>query len=126
MQRFPTPDSDEHCEKRDRAESAQLALQNDNLKEHADWIIIIAFYQALHCIDAYLVSKENCQPKSHAKRLEAIRQSAYLRPIYSHFDFMYTASMDARYYSWQASGADVAQILQTDLKSVIDHVSPLI
>lgn len=126
MQTFPAPDFDEHCEKRDKAESAQLILQSENLEEHADWIVIIAFYQALHCVDAYLVSKEGKQPKSHMKRLEAIRQSAHLRPIYGNFEFMYNASMHARYHSWKNLYPEVRVILDTDLHTIINHISPLI
>lgn len=92
MLTFPAPDFDEHCEKRDKAKAAQLALQKVSLKEHADWIVIIAFYQALHWVDAYLISVGHQQPTGHEKRKNPVRSNPSLRPIYRHFEYMHTAS----------------------------------
>ena len=126
MPTFPSPTFEEHCEKRDKAESAQLALQKVNTEEHADWIVIIAFYQALHWVDAYLLSKEGCQPIGHKKRLKAVRRSAALRPIHGHFNNMYNASLHARYHSWQDYFPEVKVILEKDLDAIVSHISPLI
>lgn len=126
MQTFPSPTFNEHCEKRDKAKAAQLALQQINLKEHADWIVIIAFYQALHWVDAYLISKGHSQPTSHGKRKNVIRSDSSLRPIYRHFDYMHNASEHARYHSWQDYFPEVQVILEKDLNAIISHISPLI
>ena len=126
MLTFPSPDFDEHCEKRDKAKAAQLALQKVSLKEHADWIVIIAFYQALHWVDAYLISVGHQQPTGHEKRKNAVRSNPSLRPIYRHFEYMHTASEHARYDSWEDYFPEVQVILEKDLNAIIDHISQLI
>lgn len=126
MPTVQSPTFEEHCEKRDKAESAQLALQKINIEKHADWIVIISFYQVLHLVDAYLVSKEGYQPKSHDQRLDAINSSTFLKPIYGHFDYMYNASMHARYHSWQDYFHEVEVILHRDLDKIVSYISPRI
>ena len=126
MQKFPSPTFDEHCEKRDKAESAQLVLQKVDIEEHADWIVIIAFYQALHWVDAYLLSKGQSQPTNHTARNNVVRNDKFLRSIYGHFDYMYNASMHARYHSWDDYSSEVQEILEIDLYKIISHISPLI
>ena len=42
------PTFEEHRQKCDIAKSTQLTLQAADPHEHADWIVITAFYQALH------------------------------------------------------------------------------
>ena len=42
------PTFEEHRQKCDSAKSAQLARQAADPNEHADWIVITTFYQALH------------------------------------------------------------------------------
>ena len=42
------PSFEEHRQKCDSAQSAQLALQAADSNIYADWIVIAAFYQALH------------------------------------------------------------------------------
>jgi hypothetical protein len=126
MQIFQTPDFDEHCEKRDKAESAQLVLQKVDIEEHADWIVIIAFYQVLHLVDAYLLSKGQSQPTSHKARNNVVRNDKFLRSIFGHFDYMYNASIHARYDSWDDYSSEVQEILETDLYAIISRISPLI
>ena len=126
MQKFPSPTFDEHCEKRDKAESAQLVLQKVDIEEHADWIVIIAFYQALHWVDAYLLSTGQTQPTSHGARKKMVRSDNFLRSIYGNFEYMYNASMHARYHSWKNLYPEVRVILDIDLNTIINHISPLI
>lgn len=47
------PTFEEHRQKCDIAKSTQLTLQAADPHEHADWIVITAFYQALHWVDAF-------------------------------------------------------------------------
>ena len=42
------PTLEEHHQKCDAAKSAQLVLQAADPNEHANWIVIAAFYQALY------------------------------------------------------------------------------
>lgn len=126
MPTFPSPTFEEHCEKRDKAESAQLALQKVDIEEHADWIAIIAFYQVLHLVDTYLLSKGQSQPTSHTARNNVVRSDKFLRTIHGNFEFMYNASMHARYDSWKNLFPEVRVILDIDLNTIINHISPLI
>lgn len=122
----PAPNFDEHCEKRDKAESAQLILQDANLEEHADWIVIIAFYQALHLVDAYLLSTGQSQPTNHGARNNVVRNDKFLRTISGNFEYMYNASMHARYDSWKNLYPEVRVILDIDLNTIVNHITPRI
>ena len=90
------PTFEEHRQKCDIAKSAQLTLQAANPHEHADWIIIAAFYQALHWVDAFF-ALDNYHPGAHNRRKNAIFRYEDLRLIRDSYTKLYDASIDARY-----------------------------
>ena len=48
------PTKQQHLSKSQIAEDAQRVLQADS-KKHLDWVVITAFYCALHWVDAFLL-----------------------------------------------------------------------
>ena len=59
------PTTQEHIDKQRKAQLALTDLQHSkNSLQHADWIVTLAFYKALHAVDSYLARK-NIHPKGH-------------------------------------------------------------
>lgn len=120
------PDDRVHHYKRSIAEDAQLALQADP-NDHLDWVVITAFYQALHWVDAFL-AKTQRHPGDHRNRNREVRQDVYLKAIKRHYKRLYDASLSARYYpnTYRNRPNEVQRLLETDLQSIIDYISPLL
>ena len=133
------PTFEEHRQKCGSAKSAQLALQAADSSEHADWIVITAFYQALHWVDAFFALYDY-HPAAHGMsydqeedvtdpgRNEAIRKHRDLRPIRHSYFNLYDASIDARYepYTYKDDPHIVEALLEEDLASIVTHINALI
>ena len=61
---------------------------------HADWIVTLAFYKALHAVDSYL-AKFNIHPQDHYNRKKEVLQ--HLQHIHGKYSALYNASRTARY-----------------------------
>ena len=132
------PTFEEHRQKCDSAKSVQFILQREDPNEHADWIVITAFYQALHWVDAFFALYDY-HPKAHGMsydeeevtdpgRNEAIRKHSDLRPIRHNYFNLYDASIDARYepFTYQNDPDIVEALLEEDLASIITHINAMI
>lgn len=120
------PNDQVHRSKRSIAEDAQLALKNAP-NDHPDWIVITAFYQALHWVDAFL-AKTQRHPSNHGNRNWEVRNDADLKVIKKNYKRLYDASRSARYdpKTYKNKPNEVKRLLEIDLKSVISHIKPLI
>ncbi|MCZ6676624.1 MAG: hypothetical protein O7E52_05170 [Candidatus Poribacteria bacterium] len=109
--------------------------------EHADWIVITAFYQALHLIDAYLdlVSDGQLHPPAHHITYDdegspisgcnqLVQRIPQLKQIREHYQNLYEASREARYDAWsyREDADEVRLLLDEDLASIVDHIESLI
>ena len=133
------PTLEEHRQKCDSAQSVQLTLQAADPSEHADWIVITAFYQALHWVDAFFALYDY-HPEAHGMsydeeedvtdpgRNEAIRKHSDLRPIRHNYFNLYDASIDARYEpeTFKDAPDEVEALLEEDLASIVTHINALI
>ena len=121
------PTFEEHRQKCDIAESTQLILQREDSTEHIDWIVITAFYQALHWVDAFF-ALDNYHPGGHSRRKNAIFRHEDLRPIRDSYTRLYDASIDARYepYTYQNDPDIVEALLEEDLALIVTHINGLI
>ena len=84
------PTDQAHLSKYHIAKAAQLALQADS-NRHPDWIVITAFYQALHWVDAFLATKQR-HPSDHRERNWEVRNNADLKIIKRNYNRLYKAS----------------------------------
>lgn len=133
------PTFEEHRQKCDTAKSAQLALQTADSSEHADWIVITVFYQALHWVDAFFALYDY-HPTAHGMsydeeggvtdpgRNEAIRKHRDLSPIRHSYFNLYDASIDARYEpeTYKDDPDEVEALLEEDLALIVRHINELI
>ena len=127
------PSCAKHLQKCDTAKSVQLILETEDSNEYADWIVITAFYQALHWVDAFF-ALEGYDPERHGPtyrnqiridlgRNESVRQK--LKPIRDNYSTLYKASINARYEdkTYKDHRNDVKKLLETDLKSIKNYIS---
>ena len=133
------PTFEEHRQKCDSAKSVQLILQREDPNEHADWIVITAFYQALHWVDAFFALYDY-HPEAHGISYDdegyvtdpgrnlAVRRHTDLQPICDSYFELYDASIDARYepYTYQNDPDIVEALLEEDLASIATHINALI
>ena len=133
------PDLEDHRQKCEMAESARLALEKADSNQHADWIVITAFYQALHLVDAFFALDGDHHSKAHnsfrdadgnlnAGRIQAVNLHPNLRRIIAPYRNLYDASIAARYeaYTYKDDREDVEALLEQDLDTIVTHVSQLI
>lgn len=89
--------------------SDHIALANRNqealthlLVEHkrfSEWITSIAFYKALHVIDAMLDEDDSPMPHDHRRRAEILKSDPRFDNVYKHYHALWNASCIARYMS---------------------------
>ncbi len=134
------PTFEEHRYKCNAAREAQLTLQAKDSSEHADWIVITAFYQALHRIDAFFALDNNFHPLRHGithnqegevidpGRNLAVKRHKDLAQVRNNYANLYDASCYARYQSgtYQYYPDEVRGLLEIDLAAIDDHVNALI
>ena len=121
------PSFEEHRQKCDIARSAQLSLQAADPSEHADWIVITAFYQALHWVDAFFAFN-NRHPTRHGERKRFVDQHENLERISENYTNLYDASIIARYEpeTYKDDPDEVEALLEEDLASIVTHINELI
>ena len=123
------PSFEHHRDKCDTAKCAQLALQTADPNKHADWIIITAFYQAAHWIEAFFaLADPEVHPRSHAARRAAVNRHEDLEKIVDSYLSLYNASIRARYQAetYRDDTDEVKELLEEDLDLIVTHVSLLI
>ena len=123
------PSFEQHRNHCDTAKCAQLALQTADPNQHADWIIITAFYQASHWIEAFFaLADPEVHPRSHAARRAAVNRHKKLERIVDSYTNLYDASIRARYQGdpYQDDTDEVKELLEKDLDLIVTHVSQLI
>ena len=115
----------------DKQSIAQLALSNlqgsKYSSRHADWIVTLASYKALHVVDSYLARKFNIHPTKHGGddgRNESVRQ--HLRNIFGQYSALYAAIQKARYedYTYQNDPGEVATLINMSIQ-IENHIKTL-
>ena len=107
--------------------NTQLALSelhsSQNSARHADWIVTLAFYKALHAVDSYL-AKFNIHPRDHYHRKKEVLQ--HLQQIHGQYSALYSASRNARYKkkTYQNRPQEVANLLNKSTQ-IENHINTL-
>jgi len=66
--------------------------------EFSDWIVIVAFYAAIHCVEALFEHDKNPPATSHDVRNRILKSTNRYKHIWKHFRPLWDASMGVRYY----------------------------
>ena len=119
------PTAQLHLDKQSRTELARSDLeQSQNSPQHADWIVTLAFYRALHAVDSYF-AKLNIHPQGHRDRNQHVQN--HLGSIHKRYFALYTASIKARYedYTYQNKPQEVTKLVNRSL-AIEQHVNTLL
>lgn len=79
-------------EEKARSIERVLPVFDDQKADHLDWIVVLAFYAALHWLDAYL-ARQGLHPTNHRER----NRAAQGQPIWDEYHELYAVSRIARY-----------------------------
>ncbi len=120
------PNKRQHQRKQSRTQLALSDLQaSQNSSRHADWVVTLAFYKALHAVDSYLADKCKIHPSNHQDRHMHVRQ--HLSNIYGDYSALFSASLKARYnkYTYQSNPREVGNLLNMSLH-IENHIKTLL
>ena len=81
---------------------------------HLPWIGTIAFYKALHVVEAVLANSFSSHPTTHYSRNHFLATENRLKKIYTHYIPLYAMSQKARYLSHCSERSGVVRF--------IDHI----
>ena len=88
------PTADQH---RVKAESNRKFLATIPLDDHPDWVVVAAFYTAVHIAERLRAASSHGDSRGHGDRLLYIQREH--RAIHTHYHVLQNASMLARYLS---------------------------
>lgn len=84
-----------------------------------EWAVVIAFYAAVHDVDAYLWEKIQYAPHNHGERVKAIDTWAELKVISTSYLLLQDYAYYARYRAnYRVSRNDATNLIQRDLQMV--------
>lgn len=114
------PTTQEHIKKQGNLQITLSYLQqSQNSPQHADSIVTLAFYKALHAVDSYLATL-HIHPKVHTNKYKTGRNQyvqQHLSSIHQNYSTLYDASKRARYEAY------TFQNYPKDVNKLIDHSS---
>lgn len=84
-----------HIELANRNHSALEYLLNGGEASHPEWVVTIAFYKAVHVVEAVFAHKMRTHSQSHDSRMKALKTAD--GEIFKPFKKLYSASTVARY-----------------------------
>jgi len=85
----------------DLAKRNETFLQSINSSTFPDWVVTVAFYAALHYIDAFLARRGRIEVKGHGTREDSIKLYPELFSTAIWYFQLKSASVRARYYGDQ-------------------------
>lgn len=106
------PAASEH---REKAASCERVFQrlNERRPAEADWVVIIAFYAALHWVDAVLAQQAH-HPTNHRER----NRAAQRLPLWNDYHELYVTSRIARYEAGHVPRGVARQMRDVNLTNV--------
>lgn len=78
-------------------EFAQAILNRQIQPAPLNWLVVVAFYSAVHYVNAYLWEMLQIEPKSHGERTDAIHTLQLLRSFEAEYDALRDWAYLARY-----------------------------
>ena len=91
-----------------------------------EWIITMAFYAALHYVDAYLIEHAGGSPSSHLSRDKAMDQVTAFRIIAFPYRQLYNRSIAARYSPLAAFRRGAVEEVLNDMRYVQAEIRKII
>src|SRR5690606_21992498 len=108
------PEEEEHlAAARKNKVLAQLILE----QEDPSWAAVLAFYSALHLVDAYL-ARQDIHPRSHEARQGCVARVSALRPLHHAYRKLETRSRWVRYDLRPLPSFEVEHLITEDLARI--------
>ena len=85
----------DHVAVANRNHATLLYLLREPL-EHPEWIATVAFYKAVHVVEAAFAVKRRCHSNSHDARIDELKHPEF-QVLFKAFRPLYAASLVARY-----------------------------
>ncbi len=87
-----------------------------------EWVVIAAFYAAVHYINAYLWERLRLEPSNHSERSDMVELFSELRPVVAQYRYLRDSAYSARYDpDWRMSEARVHEPVD-DLETIASAV----
>jgi hypothetical protein len=84
-----------------------IVYLRDSGEDHSDWVATIAFYKALHLIEAVFADdKAILHSSDHSSRESFLKKTPRYQPLWKHYRPLFAASLIARYLD-DGSGKEV-------------------
>ncbi len=78
------------------------------------WSVVVAFYAAVHYINAYLRETQGLEPREHGERRRSLAQDAQLQPLAFRYRLLTIDAFDVRYTpNHRLRAAAIRRSLQT-------------
>ena len=89
-----------------------------------EWTGVVAFYAAVHYVNAYLWEIKQFAPANHAERRRFFNSDIVLYPVRESYEFLEGYGYEARYdVRFEATEADTRDLVDIDLRAVEAAVS---
>lgn len=103
--------------------AAILVRTYDDAPPSLNWAAVVAFYAAVHYVNAYLWEVARVEPRNHFERAKLINTLSILDSLIPGYRRLQGYSINARYNpGFQMESADVRRLLDTDLATVAQVV----
>ncbi len=116
---MPTEEMHRAAARRNEDLAARLA------DDAPEWAVVVAFYAALHWVDAYF-ARQGRHPRTHLERVRWIQQEEALRPIYDPYRTLRDRADAARYSLSPFSSDEARELLTRELRAVRDSITRLL
>lgn len=104
---------------RNRVVAERLLGSNEGGPPSAEWATVVAFYSAVHLVNAYLWERFRIEPHNHQERSRFVAMTSDMRHFYGSYRRLRSLAFQARYEPEFRVSADTAgDLLYSDLAAV--------
>lgn len=104
---------------RNRAVAERLIAETDAESISCEWATVVAFYAAVHLVNAFLWERRSLEPLNHEERSRFVFTIAELRPIAQVYQRLSANGYHARYTPrYRISPQRARQFINTDLAAI--------
>ena len=115
------PDTHQHLRKYNSNKNLLNSQEmNPETTEHCDWVIIVAFYSAIHLIEKVLAENDS-HTHNHLQRLDRIEQDEKFKKIRAKYNALWNKSSIARYKARIANTEQATKMVEY-LKAIEDEL----
>lgn len=105
--------------KRNHDLARTLLFSTDIQPPPLEWAVVIAFYAAVHYVNAYLWEKMQYAPRNHGERVNAVRTWTDLKVVSASYLLLQDYAYFSRYQpNFHVSKSEATDLIQNDLPAI--------